>query len=226
MTTGINTASLYRLQTWLSPSFPVGAYTFSHGLEYAVEAGWVSDVASAQSWLANLVEQGTGHADLVLLAAGWRANSEAALQQALTFGLAMSASRELRLESTAQGDAFLHAVASAWPCDTVTTLQSISGDKPYPVVVGAVAAAHGIPLIGTLHAYAHAFVSNLVSALLRAIPLGQSDGQRLLANLEMTVEKAVTRASSCSLDDLSASTPLSDIASMRHETQYSRLFRS
>ncbi|MEL7025466.1 MAG: urease accessory protein UreF [Pseudomonadota bacterium] len=226
MTTAIDSAALYRLQTWLSPSFPIGAYTFSHGLEYAVEARWVSDVSTAQSWLESLLRHGTGQADLVLVAAGWRAKTDESLHRALSVGVAMAASRELRLETTAQGDAFLHAVGNAWPCDALTSLRAFDGDKPYPVVVGAVAAAHEVPLDATLHAYAHAFLSNLVSALLRAIPLGQSDGQRLVADLEPVVDEAVQRATDTALQNVFASTPLSDIASMRHEQQYSRLFRS
>ena len=225
MTTGIDTAALYRLQTWLSPSFPVGAYTFSHGLEYAIDGRWITDVESAERWLSDLLRFGTGHADLVFVAAGWDADDWQALSAAAARALAMAASKELLLESTAQGAAFVKAVAASWPTEVCDYFMGLE-QKPYSVAVGAIAAAHGVPRHGTLHAYAHAFVSNLVSALLRAMPLGQTDGQRLIAALEPVVEEAVNCAARTPLSEVAASTPVSDVASMRHEKQYTRLFRS
>ncbi|MEL6215441.1 MAG: urease accessory protein UreF [Pseudomonadota bacterium] len=225
MTTGIDTAALYRLQTWLSPSFPVGAYTFSHGLEYAIDGCWITDVESAERWLSDLLRFGTGYADLVFVAAGWDADDSEALALATARALAMAASKELLLESTAQGAAFVQAIAASWPTEVCDYFMGLE-QKPYSVAVGAIAAAHGVPRRGTLHAYAHAFVSNLISALLRAMPLGQTDGQRLIAALEPIVDEAVVSAASTPLAEVSASTPISDIASMRHENQYTRLFRS
>lgn len=223
MTTGIDNSALYRLQSWLSPSFPVGAYTFSHGLEYAIEAGWVTSVASAKDWLETLLLVGTGQSDLVLLAEA--CDLDCNLPEIVELGLALATSRELRLESTAQGDAFVHAVSSAWPSQSATELQKLEA-VPYPVAVGFTAAAHGIGRSAALHAYAHAFVANLISALVRAVPLGQTDGQRLLADLEPAVETAVARALDTPLAMIASSTCMSDIASMRHEQQYTRLFRS
>lgn len=223
MTTGIDNGALYRLQSWLSPSFPVGAYTFSHGLEYAIEAGWVTSVASALDWLETLLLVGTGQSDLVLVAEA--CDPDCDLREIVELGLAFAASRELRLESTAQGDAFVHAVSSAWPSQSATELQTLEA-VPYPVAVGFTAAGHGIGSSAALHAYAHAFVANLISALVRAVPLGQTDGQRLLADLEPAVETAVARALDTPLAMIASSTCMSDIASMRHEQQYTRLFRS
>ena len=137
----------------------------------------------------------------------------------------MAASKELLLESTAQGAAFVKAVAASWPTEVCDYFMGLE-QKPYSVAVGAIAAAHGVLRHGTLHAYAHAFISNLVSALLRAMPLGQTDGQRLIAALEPVVEEAVNCAARTPLSEVAASTPVSDVASMRHEKQYTRLFRS
>ncbi|MEO1320022.1 MAG: urease accessory UreF family protein, partial [Pseudomonadota bacterium] len=123
----------------------------------------------------------------------------------------------------AQGTAFIGTVRATW---SDASLASLPDDCAYPVAVGAVAAAHGVPERATLTGYAHAFVANLVSAAVRLVPLGQTDGQRITAQLEASVDAAVARAGVTALDDLASATLASDIAAMQHETQYTRLFRS
>lgn len=222
-------AALHRLLAWLSPSFPVGAFTFSHGLERAIDADLVTDAPSAEAWLAALILYGGGQADLTLVAAGWDATTDAALASAAAAGVAYAATRELHLETTAQGAAFIAAIGAAWPSPAESRLAALLATDvavPYPVALGHVACDQNINRDATLHAYAHSFVANLISAVVRAVPLGQSDGQRTLAGLEPVLIEAVDRAAATPLAQLVASTPMSDICSMQHEVQYTRLFRS
>ena len=218
--------SLYRLMSWLSPTYPVGAYSFSHGLEYAVDAGLVTDRESAHDWIAAVVTAGNGFADLVFVAAAW--DSELTELSGLNeYVLAFQGTAELRLESTAQGRAFHSVTADAWPCAATDALTTIPQDEiTYAVVVGAVAGSHNIDKRDAVLAYAHAFAANLVSAAVRLVPLGQTDGQRITADLLPTCMAAAERALATTPDEASTSTPMVDIASMQHEHQYTRLFRS
>ncbi len=225
MGTDMNDA-LFRLMSWLSPAYPVGAYSFSHGLEYAVEEGLVTDAGSARSWIGTIMANGSGFADLIFVAAAWDSDPDE-LPDLNDVALAFQGTAELRLESTAQGGAFVRVTRDAWPCEAMKTLEKIAADDvSYAVAVGAVAKSHCIDRRDTALAYAHAFAANLVSAAVRLIPLGQTDGQRITADLMPTCIEAVDRATSMTVDDVATSTPLVDVASMNHEHQYTRLFRS
>ncbi len=221
---------LIHLLTWLSPSFPVGAFGYSHGLEQAVEVGAVRDGAGLGAWLSDVVRHGAGWSDGVLLAAAWRAGKagdRAGLAEVAELGLAFASSAELARETRAQGSAFLKAVRHGWPAPALDVLATLhDGTAAYPVAVGVAAAAHGVPLRAALAAHIHAFAANLVSAGVRLIPLGQSDGLRVLAGLETDILETARRAEPSRLDQLANATALVDIASMQHETQYTRLFRS
>ena len=221
-------SALYKLQSWLSPSYPVGAYSFSHGIENAVERSLVATASDAADWIEDIICRGNGFADLVFLSASWEASGDVArLSTVIEEAFAFQTTAELRGETTAQGAAFVTVTADAWPCDAFDTLRDATrGPCPYPVAVGAVAAGHGIDKTDTLTAYGHAFVSNLVSAAIRLIPLGQTDGQRIIARLQSSVNRSVVRALNTPLDRVATSTLMVDITSMNHETQYTRLFRS
>jgi urease accessory protein len=223
-------AALYRLMTWLSPSFPVGAFSYSSGIEWAVEAGDIGDAATLRDWLASLLADGAGFCDGVFLAHAHRAASsadDAALAGVAELAAALVPSRERQLETTAQGRAFIEIARAAWNCDGLEQMISCCGSAiVYPVAVGLVSAAHGIPLASTMHAFLHALTSNWISASARLVPLGQTDSQRVLALLEQVVVSTAKRALDASLDDLGSATFRADLASMRHETQYTRLFRS
>lgn len=221
--------ALFRLMAWLSPSFPVGAYTYSHGLETAVEDGRITDRSTLTGWIEDLVRHGSARNDALLLTAAWHATcAEDAPRLAAirSVGAALHAAAELRLESTQQGAAFRDAVRRSWPAPGIEHLNDDSGPLAYPIAIGVTAAAHGLPLRATLHAYLHAFAANLVSAGVRLIPLGQSDGQRSLADLEGAVTTTAEFAETGTLDDLGSCSFMADLCSMRHETQYTRLFRS
>jgi urease accessory protein len=222
--------ALYRLLTWLSPSFPVGAFSYSSGIEWAVEAGDITDAASLRDWLAAMLAEGSGFCDAVFVAQSHRAASDhddAALQEIAELAAAFVPSRERQLETTSQGRAFIDIVRAAWNSPGLDAMvAACNGPIVYPVAVGLVSAAHGIPLEPVLHAFLHAVVSNWISAGSRLIPLGQTDSQRVLADLEPVAAATAARAGAASLDDLGSATFRADLASLRHETQYTRLFRS
>jgi len=218
--------ALYRLMSWLSPGFPVGAFAYSHGLETAVESGRVRDAGTLTEWVKTVLLDGTGRTDGVLFREAWqraRDADAAGLEEIAGLGHAFQPGAEIALESRAQGAAFLAAARASWPAPGLSALER---ETAYPVAVALACAAHGIALEDGLAAYFHGIASNLVSAGVRLIPLGQTDGQAALAALEPAVTDAVHRALVTPLDDLGTAAPVLDLDSFRHETQYTRLFRS
>jgi urease accessory protein len=228
--TDAEAAALYRLMTWLSPAFPVGAFSCSSGIEWAVEAADITDAASLKDWLAAMLTDGSGFCDGVFLAQAHRAVSaddDGGLREIAELAGAFVPSRERQLETTTQGRAFIEIARAAWDCDGLShAVARCDGAIVYPVAVGIVSAAHAIQLETALHAFLHALVSNWISAGGRLIPLGQTDSQRVLASLEQAVSETARRAIAAKLDDLGSATFRADLASLRHETQYTRLFRS
>ncbi|WP_299691984.1 urease accessory UreF family protein [uncultured Tateyamaria sp.] len=203
------------LMQWLSPAFPVGAFAYSHGLEQVIADGTVSEARSLQDWLSALLAHGSGRADAVLLAAAYQADDTA---QVDATARAFAAGAERLQETDLQGAAFCDTARAVWGLD-LTGLT-------YPVAVGAAARAMDIPLTDTLPLYLHAFVSNLVSVAQRAMPLGQTDGQRVLSALAPVIDATAHAASTATLDDLASSCFAADIAAMRHETLQPRIFRT
>jgi urease accessory protein len=227
---GNDTAALYRLMAWLSPAYPVGAFSYSSGLEWAVEAGDVTDAGELERWLAVMIGSGSGACDATFFVHAHRAavamDGEALLGVA-ELAAAFTPSKERHLETTAQGAAFLAATRAAWPCYTLDCLvTSWSGPYAYPVTVAVAAAGHRIAIEPALLAYLHATASNLISAGVRLVPLGQTQGQRVLAALEPVIAGTVARALLAPLEEVASAAFRADIASQRHETQYTRLFRS
>jgi urease accessory protein len=226
----VTPSALYRLMAWLSPAFPVGAFSYSGGLEWAVEAGDVVDAASLQRWLSVIVLEGGGFCDAALFANTHRAvanGDDASLRATAELAPALSPSKERHLETTSQGRAFVEAARAAWACAALDRLAALwDGPVAYPVAVAVTAAGHGVPLAPALHAFLHATAANLISAGVRLIPLGQTDGQRVLAALEPAIAATAERAMTTPLDDIGGAAFRADLASMLHETQYTRLFRS
>jgi urease accessory protein len=221
-----DSANLYRLLSWLSPSYPVGAFSYSHGLEYAVETGCVGTAQDVSEWVSTVLLQGTGRVDGVLFREAYSAVVEANwdhLDRVVDLGNAFQATSEFALETRAQGNAFIKATLAAWPADAITR---IDRGAVYPVAVAVACSAHDIDLEAALHGYFHGFAANLVSAAVRLVPLGQTDGQRAIAALADIVAQAQDQALTIPFDDIGSAAPLIDLASMHHETQYTRLFRS
>lgn len=225
--------ALLRLMTWLSPSFPIGAFSYSHGIEYAVEAELVHDATSLADWVATIVARGAGRLDAALFCRAHRAVAgadTAMLADTIARADAMRGTAETARESAAQGDAFLATARTVWPEPRLDNLADLATTdrRPvaYAVAVAAVAAAHGIALRPALTAFVHATAANLVSAGVRLVPLGQTDGQRALAALEPVILATVAGVEVRPFADIGTAAPVVDWASMRHETQYTRLFRS
>ena len=211
-------ADAMALAQWLSPAFPVGAYAYSHGLEWAIGAGSVTDAATLTDWLADVIAHGSGRSDAILLAAAHRAGSRAEVAEIAAIARAFAPSRERLAETVLQGEAFAAAARAVWSLDL--------DDAPYPVALGRACRLRGLPLGLAAPMHLHAFAGHLVSAAVRAIPLGQTEGQACLATLAPLCRNVAAEALTESLDDLSGTAFLAEIASMRHETQAVRIFRT
>ena len=216
-------AALLRLMAWMSPAFPVGGFSYSGGLEKAVEDRRVSDAAGLLGWVEVLLRSGSLWNDAVFLADAWRNGQDAAaLRETADLARALAGSAERCRETVLLGDAFV-AAAGAWPH---AVLELLPKEAPYPVAIGAVAAGHGVPLKETIAAFLHAGVSQIVSAGIRLGIAGQKDGVAILAASEATIGEMAARGAHSTLDDLGSATVIADTAAMRHETQGTRLFRS
>ncbi|OHV84496.1 urease accessory protein UreF [Rhizobium sp. LCM 4573] len=219
----LDTQALLRLMAWLSPAFPIGGFAWSGGLERAVHDDLVETAGDLSDWLATLLTHGSLWNDAVLFCEASRQfESGAGLKEVAELGLALAGSAERHAETLALGRAFVTA-ASAWPAEVFDLLPA---DVPFPVAVGAVAAAHGVPVENALAAYLHAAVSQSVSAAIRLGVCGQSEGVAVLARLETQIGEPAEHAADSTLDDLGSAVVQADIASLRHERQNSRLFRS
>src|SRR5262245_49361893 len=225
--------SLLRLQSWLSPVFPTGSYSYSHGLESAVESKQVHDRESLVDWLDADLHYGSPRNDAIFFVEAWRCTAggdRARLLEISELAAACRGTAEFALETSQQGASCLATFGDVWP-DPVTEWLSqelrVRGlQAVLPVVVAVRSAAQRIPADVALRAFLQAFVGNLVTAGVRLIPLGRTDGQRAVAALEDAVLEATERAMTAGLDDLGTTALMVDLASASHETQYTRLFRS
>jgi urease accessory protein len=226
----LSTAVPAPLLLWFSPAFPVGGFAFSHGLEWAAERGWIKDRKTLAVWLTELVNHGAIGNDQILLCAAWRATARrdaGALREVIDLALALQPSAERHLEAVTQGGAFMTQIEASWPCPAVSWFRDVhDGEVAYCTAVGVAAAGHGIALHVVLLPYGLAVIGNLVSAAVRLGVVGQTDGQRVLAGLVPEIDRISQRSLTATLADLGGACWRSDLASLQHETQYTRLFRS
>ena len=229
----ITDSGLLRLLAWLSPSFPVGAYAYSHGAEAGVESGRIFNRETATDWISFVLEFGSGRADADLFVGAYLAAEQNAVDKFVevsSMADALKGTAELGLESRAQGQAFLDAVQGAWPDQRLeqfcVALKDAGVSPSYATAVAAAAAFAGVGMQAALGAYLHGFGANIASAIVRLAPLGQSDGQKIIAALEPVVERALANALERDPGDIGSAAFMVDWMSMKHETQYSRLFRS
>src|SRR5438093_263271 len=163
----LNGSALYRLMAWLSPAYPIGAFSYSSGIEWAVEAGDITDAASLKRWLAVMIADGSGFCDAVFFAHAYRAVTQSdagALRAVAELAAAFAPSKERHLETTAQGRAFLEATRAAWPAPALDRLLRVwDGAIALPIAVGVACAGHRVPLAPALHGYLHALAANLIS---------------------------------------------------------------
>lgn len=221
----LDARTLALVMAWFSPACPIGAFSYSHGVERLNEDGVVADRPGAEAAIRLALTDGSGRSDAILLAHAYRAvagDDEAAFHEVRTLALALVPSMERREETVYQGNAFATIVDAAWP-----GAGALSGDDvPLPVAVGAAGALHGVPLVPLAQAFLGAFAANLVSAAVRLVPLGQTDGQRLTATLAPVAAAVAVEAVALPLDAVGGAAIGLDLASMRHECQEVRLFRS
>lgn len=223
MADGRTEAAQLRLMAFLSPAFPVGGFSHSHGLERAAHDGLLPHADALGEWLSDLIAFGSGWNDAVLFAeAHRRAGSDGELADLADLAEALAGAQERHRESMLQGAAFI-AAARAWP---QSVLDRLPAECPYCVAAGAILGAHGAPLERALAAWLQAFSINLVQAGIRLGVTGQQGAMAVIAALEPAILETARRAQNSSPDDLGSATLLSDIVAMKHETQISRLFRS
>lgn len=216
MATAMNT-DLLTLTQWLSPAFPVGAFAYSHGLEKVIERGDIRDAETLSHWMEDLLAYGGPRNDVTLLAAAYHEHGDA-LHMVDAQARAFAASQERLLETVEQGAAFARAVDAVW--------HTGMGPLCYPVAVGRAARLKSLPLDATCDIFLHAVVANLISVAVRLVPLGQTDGQRLLSDLAPLILSTAAAARETPLSGLASACFAADIAAMHHETQYSKVFRT
>ena len=209
-------AARLELMQWLSPAFPLGSFAYSHGLEAAIAAGDVTDAGSLEAWAGAVLDAGSGLADAVLLVA---AMAEGADHEGLDgIARALAASAERWEETRAQGQAFTE------------TVNGIKGraEAPLalPVAVGRAARDLGLPAEEVAGVYLQAFATTLVLAAVRFVPLGQTEGQAVLARLRPVVLRVAARAAGMAVEEITTSVPGADLAAMAHETMDVRIFRT
>jgi urease accessory protein len=210
--------AMHQLMAWLSPSYPIGAFSYSHGLEYAIETGDVSCAEDLCHWLADILAYGSGWNDAILLCHSHRAQNSKELQDIADLAESLGPSRERHLETMAQGKAFAKVTSQVWDMSLEPA--------PLPVCLGWAAARQQIELGTVLPLYLHSFVGNIIAAGVRHIPIGQTDGQRVLASLFEPIDRVSKEAQTADLDALGSISFLGDLASMRHETMTTRIFRT
>lgn len=206
------------LMQWLSPGYPVGAFAYSHGLERVVETGAIQNAGQFEAWLTDILRYGAGRSDAILLHSAHRTDTAARLRDLDDLARALAPSSERRMETELQGEAFAQTTDAIWSLD--------DAPRAYPVAVGVAAKRAGIDPVMTCAAFLHAFAANLTSAAIRLIPLGQTEGQAVLARMTHLCQQIAEDTAHLTTDDIGSSTFAADIASMQHETQYSRQFRS
>jgi urease accessory protein len=225
--------AMMRLQSWISPAFPTGAYSYSHGVEWAVEAAAIRDRASLVDWLDADLCFGSGRNEAIFFSEAWRSaanNDYAKLIEIAELAAAYRGTSEFALESSQQGAAVLSTLRRVWPSNLLGWLSDTLSERELhstpAIVVGVSAVGEGIPMSLALPAFLQSYIANLVTAGVRLIPLGQTDGQRAIAELEKAVLSASAFGEKHTIDDLGSAAFMVDMASMAHETQYTRLFRS
>ena len=202
------------LQAWFSPAFPTGAFSYSHGLETAIQNGMIYDEKTLQDWIAALLSHGSGWNDALMIKAAYE--GEAGVN---ALSLKLSAGRE-RLQETAElGQAFIRAVNASHGVGLPDGLS-------YPVAIGQAAQLMQIDLRLSVQCYLQAFAANLISVGVRTIPIGQQAGQNCLVNLYSTIARVVEKCSHATLDQLGGATPMADLMAMKHEKSMPRIYRT
>lgn len=232
----MNEVSLYQLMTWFSPSYPIGSFSYSHGIEYAVEVGLIKNAENLKEWIQAILQFGTGRIDSILFKTTYEifqnTNSfeNKKFEEIIVLSNALKSSPELWLESCRQGEAALKILLVTYPHPALTllhtTLKEMSKNPTLSIVFGIVCSCYKIPFRESLSAFLHSFAANLMAAGLKTIPLGQTDGQKIMTSLQDVITQIIDKMINATLEDIGGATPMIDWTSVKHETQYTRLFQS
>ena len=206
-------AALLLLLNWMSPTFPIGSFAYSHGHEQAIADGRVTTQGDVESWITDLLQTGSGWNDAVLFAQCWHSNPN-------ELALALAGSAERYSETTQLGRNF-NIAAAVW-----TGEDKFEGVMAYPVAAGLACKLMCIPQDLSLAAYLQGFCAALVSVAVRLVPLGQTSGLRVLRNLAPLISATAQSAATATLDDLGSNCIAAEIAAMKHETLEPRIFRT
>ena len=225
--------NLLKLMTWNSPNFPIGSFVYSHGLEYSVEIGLVNDQPSLVNWIEGIILFGSGRVDASLLKAAYTAfekENYSLLNKIVERADTQKSTKEFSLESKTQGSTFLKTLIKICPNSKLdiweNNLEKIKREPAFPVSFGVACSIFNIPMRQSILVFLNSIVSNLVSAGIRLIPLGQIAGQKSIISLEEVIIKATSKAMKRDIEDFGSAALVVDWTSMKHETQYTRLFRS
>jgi urease accessory protein len=226
-------SAFLRQQSWLSPAFPTGSYSYSHGIEWAVEAGYIHDRKSLVDWLEADLCYGSGRNEAIFFIEAWRSATDDDCEKLLEIAELAAAFRgtsEFALETSQQAASCLATLRRVWPDPLLESLSEFLSElRIAPVlsyVLGVRAATQDIPATLALPAFLQSYLANLITAGVRLIPLGQTDGQLAIAELEEAVLAVASQAEQATIHDLGSAAFMVDLASASHETQYTRLFRS
>jgi urease accessory protein len=229
----VSQLALLRQQSWLSPAFPTGSYSYSHGIEWAVEAGHIHDRKSLVDWLEADLCYGSGRNEAIFFIEAWRSvtnKDSSKLLEIAELAAAFRSTSEFALETSQQATACLTTLRRVWPDSRIESLSELLSElrvsPALSVVLGVRTATQSIPATLALPAFLQSYLANLVTAGVRLIPLGQTDGQLAIAELEPAVLAVGAHAEQATIHDLGSAAFMVDLASASHETQYTRLFRS
>ena len=201
------------LFSWFSPNFPIGSFNFSHGLEAAVEMKFIHDSFTLENWISNLITDGSGKTDVILLSNAYRGKNINEL------ALALCPSKERWIESIKLGKSFSKNIRDNWS-------YNIEDDLTFPVALGKAGSFFSIPLDQLLIIFLQSFASNLITFGIKHIPLGQSAGQKILINLIPVIQAQSMKYKNYDITDIGSSAFISDLASMYHENLKNRIYQT
>jgi len=201
------------LFSWFSPNFPIGSFNFSHGLEAAVEMKFIHDSFTLENWISNLITDGSGKTDVILLSNAYRGKNINEL------ALALCPSKERWIESIKLGKSFSKNIRDNWS-------YNIEDDLTFPVALGKAGSFFSIPLDQLLIIFLQSFASNLITFGMKHIPLGQSAGQKILINLIPVIQAQSMKYKNYDITDIGSSAFISDLASMYHENLKNRIYQT
>ena len=208
-------SKLVTVMQWLSPAFPIGGFAYSHGLEWAINKGYVSNREELQKWISDLLEYGSLKNDAILIKLVLQGSDPKEINE---LAMALCPASERLSETQIQGGAFCKIMREVWSLEI--------DDLTLPIALALAAKNESIDQNLVVPAYLHSFCSNLISVAMRLIPIGQTDGQKTLRELSPLISDSVRAVAKSDKDDLGSACFLSDVSAMQHEYLQPRVFKT